>query len=172
MIISITGHTSGLGLAIANYYSDHTVKGFSRSNGYDISTDICDITVSSQISDVFINNAYHDMAQVKILFSMYERWKDDSSKTILNISSNSGDGIKTFPHPYAIYKNALDKTVEQLQNCKDTKCRILNLRPGYIDTPRVANIQHEKLSPEYVAEVAAWMIYQTNGVIKTLTITK
>jgi NADP-dependent 3-hydroxy acid dehydrogenase YdfG len=172
MKISITGHTSGLGLALANYYSNagHTVLGFSRSNGYDI-TAPTQILEESKDCDLFINNAYHGMAQVHVLYSLHEMWKHDNSKTIFTVGSVSADGIKTWRHPYAVYKNALDRTVEQLQNCPDTQCRILHLKPGYIDTPMVANVTHKKMSTEYVAEVVVWMISQTNGDIKTLTVT-
>ena len=173
MIISLTGHTSGLGLAIAKYFHRETIIGFSRSNGYDIQKydNHLRIADESMLSDVFINNAYHAMAQVNLLYIMYDRWKDDNTKTILNISSLSADGIKSFRHPYSIHKNALDKASEQLQNT-DAKCKILNLKPGYIDTPMVSHMNDtKKLTSEYVAGIAGWMITQTDGVIKTLTVT-
>ena len=67
-----------------------------------------------------------------------------------------------------MYKTALDKTIEQLQNTRPA-CRIMNLRPGYVDTHRVSYVQAQKLAPSYVAEVVGWMVQQP-GLIKTLTV--
>ena len=37
MKIALTGHTNGLGAEILKYFSsNHSILGFSRSNGYDI----------------------------------------------------------------------------------------------------------------------------------------
>lgn len=139
MKIALTGHTSGIGKAIYNRYNPNVI-GFSRANGYDISNadhrkQIRDI---SKDCDIFINNAYSDFAQVDMLYLMYEAWAN-TNKLIINISSNSGDGIKNKAHLYAVAKTALDKSSEQLSRLNNA-CKIVNLRPGYVDTPRVANV--------------------------------
>ncbi len=169
-MIAITGHTSGIGKAIADLYTykGHRVLGFSRSTGYDLADidTVERIADAAKDADIFINNAYRRVAQVDMLYAMHKRWKNDH-KTIVSISSNSGDGIKSFPHPYAVFKSALDKAIEQLQ--VQSICRVMNLRPGYVDTERVKHIEAKKLSPDYVANIVAWMIEQ-NCLIKTLTI--
>jgi NADP-dependent 3-hydroxy acid dehydrogenase YdfG len=171
-MIAITGHTSGIGRAIATWFAtrDHHIRGFAGSTGYDLAQpDTIDRIVTSSLEvDVFINNAYHAMAQVDLLYALYHLWANDTSKTILTISSNSGDGTKNYPHPYAVYKNALDKAIEQLQNTRPA-CRIMNLRPGYVDTARVSHVQARKLAPSYVAEIVGWMVQQP-VLIKTLTV--
>jgi len=72
MKIAITGHTSGLGQAIFDYFSkDHEVIGLSRSTGYDISTDrIVDAITEC---DLFFNNAHCDTAQGKLLMKLYDK---------------------------------------------------------------------------------------------------
>lgn len=169
MIIGITGHTSGIGKSINDWFQSkgHIIKGFSRSNGYNI-VHKDDILESLIDCDVFINNAYYEWAQTELLYSVYDMWKE-LPKTIINISSNSSDGIKNFRHSYAIHKASLDKATEQLQNTKPI-CRIMNIKPGYVDTPRVKHITGvKKLSPDYVAEVVGWM-FEQSCLVKSLTI--
>ena len=63
MKISITGHTSGLGQALFNHWSNagHNLTGFSLSNGFNIDTDI--EKISDAEFDVFINNALPQQMQ-------------------------------------------------------------------------------------------------------------
>ena len=172
MRVAITGHTQGIGQAIFRWYVSrgHTVVGFSRSTGHDLSLPgtITNIIESAADADLFVNNAFSEMAQVYLLYGFYDRWKD-CPKTILTIGSNTGDVTKNYRHLYAVCKLALDKTVEQLQNTQ-SRCRILNLRPGYVDTNAVKHVTAKKMTPTYIAEVAGWMIAQ-KSLIRTLTVT-
>lgn len=168
--IGITGHTYGLGKSLALYLNDYEVVGFSRSNGYDISKteDRKNIIDLVKNFDIFINNAFYDMAQVDFLFSLHDLWKDDRTKTHVIISSNSGDGIKKNPHPYAIMKNAVDKTAEQL--LQSAKYRIINVRPGYIDTPRVSNVHENKINPDELAKFIKIIIENDSFLISNITL--
>ena len=49
MKVAITGHTQGIGKAIAELYPDHI--GFSRSNGYDITDENVISKILEEISD-------------------------------------------------------------------------------------------------------------------------
>ena len=74
MKIALTGHTSGIGKALYDILSkDHEVVCFSRSNGYNIQDDkIKELIVQESLQcDVFINNAYYEMAQVDILNKLW-----------------------------------------------------------------------------------------------------
>jgi hypothetical protein len=67
MKIVITGHTSGIGKALYNYYSaEHEVIGFSRSNGYNLPDSLSDVIEGSKGCDLFINNCYADGVQVDL----------------------------------------------------------------------------------------------------------
>ena len=156
--IGITGHTNGLGKAIHDRYQPNVV-GFSRRNGFDISIkeDRKRIIESSMDLDIFINNAYSDMHQVDLLYEIFDAWKDRDA-IILNISSNSSDGIKKMRHPYAVYKSALDKASEQLSRLSNN-CRVFNIRPGYMDTPRVAHVMDEpKIGMVQMLSVVDFMV--------------
>lgn len=158
MKIAITGHTSGIGHAIATWFSqrNHDILGFSRQTGHDLMfpVSIKWITQDAAEADVLVNNAYHRIAQVDLLYAMYQQWRN-TDKVILTIGSNTG----THRDVDAVYKRALDKAVTQLQNTTPC-CRIMLLRPGPVET---LNAQ------QYIAEIAGWMIEQP-GLIKSLTV--
>ena len=66
MKLAITGHTKGIGKAIADLYPNSL--GFSRSNGYDISKPedvklIIETTIEMDC-DVFVNNAYLSLIHI------------------------------------------------------------------------------------------------------------
>ena len=146
MTIAITGHTSGLGQAIYAKWAGSCV-GFSRSNGYDIDdpTSRTKIVQEASQCEVFVNCAHSGMSQVYLLYELAQAWRR-TDKLIINISSNSADGIKSFPHVYAVEKAALDKASEQLAALRDS-CRIVNLRPGWIDVARVRDITEDAKIP-------------------------
>lgn len=161
--MAITGHTAGLGKALFDHFHQKSfgVFGFSRKNGYDISNLESRSILVEKISacDLFINNAHCGWAQVELLYSVFEKWKDQP-KHIINIGSNSGDGIKNFVHPYAIQKSALDKAAEQLNNIRDARCRVSTIRPGWIHTERIEkmNISEPQLTLQQVVTTIDWIV--------------
>ena len=136
----ITGTRRGLGKALEEKYGN------------------CD---SLEECDIFINCKHEGFSQIEALYNAA-----DLGKTIINIGSNSGDGIKKHKHMYAIEKVALDKANEQLfyQGVNTTVLRL-----GYFDTERVAHINEPKMSLEYVVSLIEWVISQPHR-IKELTI--
>jgi NAD(P)-dependent dehydrogenase (short-subunit alcohol dehydrogenase family) len=140
MKIAITGHTSGLGKALYEFYTSipyDKVIGLSRSNGFDINnpTPILD---AIQGFDVFINNAYDGFEQVNLLYELIQGFKG----RIINISSNSSDGIKNKVWPYSVHKAALDKANQQLFH---NGYNVTNIKFGYLDTPKVEHINEPKI---------------------------
>jgi hypothetical protein len=112
--------------------------------------------------DVFINCKHDGFNQVYMLYEAA-----NLNKRIINISSNSGDGIKKKPHVYAVEKNALDKANEQLyyQGINTTSVRF-----GWFDSERVADVKDNKMSLEYCVSVIDWILQQPHKV-KEVTIT-
>lgn len=158
--IAITGHTSGIGKGLYEFYMAQgaVVLGLSRSNGYDLGSNLQDIILESKDCQIFFNNAYVGFTNVELLYGLFEQWKDQD-KLIVNLSSDSGDGTKSFVHPYAVTKAALDKACEQLQNV-DSRCKVLNIRPGFVETPRVKDYDYPKLKVQDVVDVVDWCIKQ------------
>jgi NAD(P)-dependent dehydrogenase (short-subunit alcohol dehydrogenase family) len=157
MTVAITGHTSGIGQALAAALANRgdSVIGLSRANGYDI-TSPADIVRKSCEADVFICNAYAGFAQVDLVFAMARRWAEHPRRLIIAMGSLSADGINPAQGRYAIHKKALDAACEQLQADRSVKCRITLVRFGYTDTPRVAAKSVRKM---HVRDVVGHVLY-------------
>jgi nucleoside-diphosphate-sugar epimerase len=173
MKIAITGHTSGIGQAIYNHavLANHSVNGFSRSNGFDISRPSCrqQILKDSCDIDIFINNAYSAHAQTELLTEAISQWQG-SKVLIVNISS-----AITLDNPPDYAKNyiSIDPTlnyssswVEQYQKDKKQQnqiCQrafangnvnILNVILGVVDTPMMQNyVFSKKLDSNFISKI-------------------
>lgn len=167
MKIAITGHTKGIGKAIADLYFTDEVVGFSRSNGYDISNpeDIKKIISNSTDCDIFVNNAYFDFAQCDLLEGIYSQWKNDSSKTIVNIISRARYGLGKAKF-YGQTKAELYTKAKNIMFSPDKRCRIININPGYVKTDMVSHIDDtvKMLTPEQLAAMIKWCLNQPQGV--------
>lgn len=138
MQIVITGHTSGIGKGLYDFYRDrgHTVVGFSRSNGYDLSTEEAINKVAANVvknCDVFFNNAYADMAQVKLMYKIHPFWESQPDKKHVVIGSRASDFLHNKPQYYAVAKGAVDNAVEQLRPL--SKYHLINIKPSWVKTP-------------------------------------
>jgi len=123
--------------------------------------DRLNVVESFEECDVFINCKHDGFNQVEMLYEAY-----DWGVRAINISSNSGDGIKKYAHSYAIEKAALDKANEQLFYLgMETTC----LRFGWIDTERVADIEENKMSLKSVLDTIEWILLHPHRV-KEITI--
>lgn len=164
MKVAITGHSTGIGKSLYEILklSDYEVVGFSRSNGWDFCQTATRTkffnTIVADKFDCFVNNAYpyskvktfEGFLQVELLNNVWLLWQNQN-KQIINISSISSEVVKKFYHPYSIHKKALDDTVRQLRNISINP-HIINIRPGYVDTPSVKTITNvKKCQPDEVA---------------------
>ena len=161
MKFAITGHTSGIGKAVAElcHVNGYPWIGFSRGTGYDIAEDYDKIVNESSDCDVFINNAYHEYAQVDLLYRIWAKWSDQR-KQIVCISSVAADIRYDGVMPYSVHKAALDHACEQLQNTV-SECAVINIKPDYVDTPwHEGNNTINKIDPRHLADDILWCIKQ------------
>ena len=165
MKFAITGHTSGIGKAVAElcHMNGYPWIGFSRGTGYDIAEDYDKIVNESSDCDVFINNAYYDYVQIDLLYKMWDIWKDQR-KQIVCISSLVGDRRHSgdaYPYcPYIVHKAALDNACEILCNTV-SECAVINIKPGAVDTPiHEGHNTINKLDPQHLADNILWCIEQ------------
>lgn len=167
MKIAITGHSKGIGKAIADVYHGNDVKGFSRQNGYDItdSSTINRIIVESQDCDVFVNNAYAGTAQVDIFERLLSIWKQDESKTIVNINSRTIYNAAS-QRQYTINKKLLRSSAVNAIRDPNRRCRIININPGYIKTDMTEEVHHQfkMMSVEQLADMIKWCLDQPSGI--------
>lgn len=173
MRICITGHTSGIGLSLYNKLKQqHTVIGYSRSNGYNIRYEgVRKKIISETIGfDIFINNAYDPEGQNLLLFELLNNYN-----SIVNISSN----ITTLPEQYISdypelisYRSTKIISNNIIKNyCGPTN--ILNVLPDIVKTNFYLGKLNPKsmeggLDPDYVAD----LIIAKIGSNDTLIITK
>ena len=142
MKIAITGHSKGIGKACYDILEkDNEVYGFSRSNGYDITENFNAIVHAVKNCDVFINNAWHNYIQIDLLNAIFNKWKDNENKTIVNISSLSKyPGLSGNQTGYSATKAALSHQAFLLMFKTDRKCRMININPGFVDTDMISGI--------------------------------
>jgi hypothetical protein len=143
MKYAITGHTKGIGQALYEKLSPNAV-GFSKSTGFDIKSKESreQIIKLSEDCKVFVNSAYDDDGQVKLLYELFDSWKDED-KIIVNIGSETTSGIKSHAHSYSAYKAALDKASEQL-SFLNKSCKVMNIKFGWVGTERIINLANPK----------------------------
>ncbi len=153
MKVAITGHTRGLGFSISSLYTD--VKGFSRGNGYDIELqdDRTRIIAECNDCDVFINNAHSGFGQQFMLYDLWESWKG-KEKIIINIGSVAADHARNVSYPYfkyAIQKQALESASMWMAQTRNP-CKVICVKPGYINTTRVQNNTNIKMDADELAK--------------------
>ena len=163
--VSLTGHTKGIGEALHRTLSSKfIVKGYSRTNGYDISSSEGrqHIFESSKHSDIFINNAYYSNSQTELFTLFFENWLYDENKTIVNISSQSKyPGMSKNWSGYSAYKASLNHQAYLCGFKTDRKCRIITVNPGLVRTSMTLDAQQSNkgmLTAEEVAQAVDWAI--------------
>jgi len=117
--IIITGHTSGVGKAIYDKFKEiscREIVGMSRSNGYDIDADFDKIVAEAEGCELFINNAYRDGQQLKLV----EALKDKVDMMVV-MGSVSRFYPELIPTDYVKDKQALSEA-----------CRLISLNPNGI----------------------------------------
>ena len=149
MKIAITGHTSGIGNSLASVFPNFI--GFSRKNGYDLHNISIRGKMYTEIDDcdIFINNADLGWNQIKLLYELWDIWKD-KDKLIVNIGSTAADYNPPIARSYNVQKKALQDACLQLQQASGP-CKVMLIKPGYVDTPRVKHIEATKMDPKELA---------------------
>lgn len=167
MKIAITGHTAGIGQALAAQYAQrgHDIVGLSKREGNNIRVTP---KVASLIEpcDIFINNAQAGFSQTELLFEMARRWQG-TKKHIISISTiMTQDPVSVLPGiemtEYRVQKVALEEAIAQLRFAR-LGIKFTIVRPGNIATspdktvPPAADVDHwaktlveifEKVSPD------------------------
>lgn len=105
--------------------------------------EVLDGTFEFSTCDVFINNAHVDFNQSYVLQTLFDKWKDDSSKLIINISSRAGLPNLSKGYMYAAQKAALDHLSENLTYNSNKQCRITTIGLGMLEDelPSVSYIE-------------------------------
>jgi nucleoside-diphosphate-sugar epimerase len=138
MKVAITGHTKGIGYGLYNFLSP-TVKGFSRTNGYDINSfdDRRKIISESADCDIFINNAHFNFGQIYMLLDLFREWKN-LDKTIINIGSQVTE-INLEANRHDLLNYQAEKLILKQMSAKlqGYKCKVVYRSFGYVGTDTI-----------------------------------
>ena len=135
MKIAITGHTAGIGKALAEQYQldGHEIVGLSKREGNNIRV-IPKIADKIEPCEVFVNNAQAGYAQTELLFEMAKRWSGTRKHIIVISTMMTQDPVSMLDmDEYRVQKVALEEAVRQLRH-RRLSIRITIVRPGYIAT--------------------------------------
>jgi len=111
--------------------------------------DILDCDWVWKENDVFINCAHVGFTQTELLMEAYNAWKNDSSKTIVNISSRASQPNISKGYLYAAQKASLNHLSNNLVYNSDKQCRVTTMNLGLLNHSDLPSISHN--------EVAGWI---------------
>ena len=163
MKVALTGHSKGIGAALARTLTDqgHVVVGYDLTNSYDITQPgvIKTIVEMSSDCDVFINNAYVDVAQTKLFNAIISAWQY-TDKMIINISSKMVFRSDIVENKHVIYKrNKLDQNKIVRSRINYTTPHILNIISGFVDTDlTIPWGDSDKMNPDDFAQLVIHLI--------------
>lgn len=136
MKIAITGHSAGIGQALADAYYGNEIVGLSKRDGNNI-RNVPKIADLIEPCDMFFNNAQAGYAQTELLFEMTRRWTGTGKHIVVISTMMTQDPVSVLPglemDQYRIQKVALEEAVKQLRN-RRLGVKITIVRPGYIAT--------------------------------------
>jgi NADP-dependent 3-hydroxy acid dehydrogenase YdfG len=140
--VAITGHTSGLGKGVYDYFKSlgYNVKGFSKDTGFDISSkeNVDRIVELTRDCDLFFNNAYYHYQQVEIA-RLWQQQHWSEKHFIINTSSMAAEPLadisNNFPWltHYGEEKYAINKISWDI-NHSGSKCKSIVIMPGVCQT--------------------------------------
>lgn len=129
MKIIVTGHTSGIGKYLYNYFTqDHQVVGMSRTNGYDISVDREKIVAESKNCDLFINCAHSGDSQMHLLLGLCKQ-----VPKIITFGSASTDYADILNKQYNLDKKRLEKC-HRLLSMRTDVAQMLLIKLSFAET--------------------------------------
>ena len=159
MNVIITGHANGIGRALAEKFTakGHTVVGYDIAKGNDITDPavIASLVESLKTADVFVNNC--GVNQKRILTKVLVEWRGQN-KAVINIGSLSTYMHDTAPQDtffgpeYYASKKQLDELIVA-HNRAHNLPKVMNVRPGYVQTDLTNNLDGAKISPATIANI-------------------
>lgn len=177
MKVAITGHTKGIGLEIANYFTAQgaEVLGFSKSTGYDVSDAEVRTRILEEIADcdVFVNNAWtpKNNGQLRMLEGVAEAWSG-KDKMIINVSSRASDSVNDPGFPWRDYAR-LKKEQDMFCQSEHKGLWVLNLKPGNVNTAMTLGKLVPKMEVSSISNILEFVLGNKDSFrIRSITFTK
>jgi hypothetical protein len=154
MKYSITGHTAGIGKRLYERLSPDAI-GFSLSSGYDI-TNINDrrkIITESRDCEVFINNATAEFAQTLLFLELFQEWKNNPTKTIINVGSRIAEIKLLPPDRQDLLKYQAEKLILKEMSTKVIgNCKVKYKWFAYVGTEKILKKYPHFTETNYITE--------------------
>ena len=144
--IVITGHTSGIGKAIFDKFTEvscHEIIGMSRSNGYDIEKDFDKVVEEAAGAEIFINNAYRDSQQLKLFHAL-----KDKVDMMVVMGSVSRHYPELIPTDYVYDKQALAEAC-RLESINPNGIPVLHLDLSFIENTTIDETDPTAFTSDY-----------------------
>jgi short-subunit dehydrogenase len=175
--IAITGHTRGIGKAIADLYTrkGFEVVGLSKSNNYDIEHDQKRIMLKMEDCDLIVLNAMSGKGQLDLLKRIYGQFHFRNKKVAVITSTSGTDAgcdtdIKTSTYKeYCRLKKELIEYISELQQELINKpLSVYDVCPDTVDTEMSKGLWEEwpKLDVLEVAQAVEYCFTATFNVNK------
>lgn len=153
MKYAITGHTQGIGKRAFERLSPNII-GFSKSTGYDITTNVgrADIIAAAADCDVFINNATDQFGQVELFLDLFRAWKD-TDKIIINVGSRIAE-LLILPENRLdlLYYQAQKLILKQMSFRVKGKCKVKYKWFAYVGTDNILKKYPHFTENDYITE--------------------
>ena len=155
MKIGITGTTSGIGKTIRQM--PYEFAEFNRNDG-DLHN-VESVYEKLKECDVFINNAWDNNCQTKLLKFFFDKWSDMPKKII-----SIGSSVSTYQPSGAGYNDYVDLKRElrtahcDIVNLKTSKCKSYLVNPGVTDTNLTADQNRKKMTVQEVADMIKFVL--------------
>jgi hypothetical protein len=173
MKVAITGHTSGIGQGLYNYFQKrgYPVQGFDQTNGFVLPD--AESRVLEQIldCDVFINNALPVSSQIFLLRELWPYWVNQNKKIIV-----VGSLASQMPEVWVELKEYRQQKKELDDLCKTLRydsltipCSLISIHPGFVTTNIFTDLNVPMPSAEQcmsVAQVVDMVDYVLSSPIK------
>jgi hypothetical protein len=154
MKYSITGHTAGIGKRLYERLSPDAI-GFSLSSGYDI-TNINDrrkIITESRDCEVFINNATAEFAQTLLFLELFQEWKNNPTKTIINVGSRIAEIKLLPPDRQDLLKYQAEKLIlKEMSSRVVGRCNVKYKWFAYVGTEKILKKYPHFTESDYITE--------------------
>jgi NADP-dependent 3-hydroxy acid dehydrogenase YdfG len=169
--VAVTGHTSGIGKEIYDYCMFHgaDVRGYSRSNGYNITERTGDHIINECLmwdADIVFNHAWVPRAQNKILKILHTQWKD-KDKVIINTGSATcyySIGADIYESDKAELRDYCIMAAKEYPF--KNKCRIHNVSMGWTNSAILDGVEDgEYFIPPYEAALVMINLVQPQNYV-------
>tara|TARA_Y100000385_G_C12957305_1_gene578128 strand:- start:250 stop:849 length:600 start_codon:yes stop_codon:yes gene_type:complete len=144
--IVITGHTSGIGKAIYDKFTEvscREIVGMSRSTGYDIEKDFDKVVEEAAGAEIFINNAYRDSQQLKLFHAL-----KDKVDMMVVMGSVSRHYPELIPTDYVYDKQALAEAC-RLESINPNGIPVLHLDLSFIENTTIDKTDPTAFTSDY-----------------------